>query len=112
MTSSLVSRLLQGGSGSPSTYDTLRKQDEDSEASDLEERAGMAVDDEHLREPFHDLDLDNAPINVGQMSTKSPRRPSPLQDVSGSRLKKSKRMSRPRWMPESHKLLDVEEADD
>jgi autophagy-related protein 9 len=112
MASNLVSRLLPTSNAPPSIYETIRQYDEDSDASDVEERAGLILDEENLREPFHELDLQNAHINTSQVSTKSPVSGKKAQEMQGARMKVSRRGSRPRWMKESHKLLDVEEADD
>ena len=54
MTSNLLSRILP--SGSPSVYEALRAEDETSDTADIEERAGMALDEENLGR--HDFDLD------------------------------------------------------
>ena len=111
MASNLVSRLLPTGTGT-SIDETLRQHDEDSDASDVEERAGLRLDEENLREHFHDLDLENVPTNTSQMSTKSHTNTTKVQDMQGGRMKVPKKGPRARWMKESHKLLDVEEADD
>ena len=109
MASNLVSRFLPATNGPPSIYETIRQHDEDTDEDDTEERAGLRLDEENLREHFHDLDLQNARINASQISTKSSLN---RRESQGSRMKASRKASRPRWMKESHKLLDVEEADD
>lgn len=60
MASNILSRFLPPETGSPSIYETLRQQDEDSDQSDVEQRAAMAVDEENLRQDFHDYELDDA----------------------------------------------------
>jgi autophagy-related protein 9 len=112
MASNLVSRLLPTSNGSPSIYETIRQYDEDSNESDVEERAGLMLDEENLREHFHELDVQNAPTNASPMSTKSPVNGKRVQGMQGAKMKASRKGSRPRWMKEPHKLLDVEEADD
>ena len=56
----MLSRFLPPAAGEPSIYETLRQQDESSDQSDLEERAGMALDEDNLRAGFHDYELDDA----------------------------------------------------
>ncbi|KAH8661633.1 autophagy-related protein 9 [Tricladium varicosporioides] len=71
MTSNLLSRLLPANPAAHSIYDDLRAHDEASE-SDLEEQAGLALDEENLR--FHDDELTNAEVFNGedsQMTTES-----------------------------------------
>ncbi|KAL8695350.1 MAG: hypothetical protein Q9218_000109 [Villophora microphyllina] len=59
MASNVLSRFLPASTGSPSIYETLRQEDESSDQSDVEERAGMAIDEENLGERFHDYELDH-----------------------------------------------------
>lgn len=65
MASNLLSRFLPPGTGSPSVYEALRQQDESSETSDVdvEERAGIALDEENLGHRFEDLELDQAQVD-------------------------------------------------
>ena len=60
MASNILSRFLPPALGEPSIYETLRQHDELSDQSDLEERAGMALDEENLGTGFHDYELDDA----------------------------------------------------
>lgn len=60
MAPALLSRFSLHAAGEPSIYETFRQQDESSDQSDLEERAGMAVDEENLGSTFHDYELDQA----------------------------------------------------
>ncbi|KAL8874335.1 MAG: hypothetical protein Q9174_000334 [Haloplaca sp. 1 TL-2023] len=62
MASTVFSRFLPADTGSPSIYETLRQQDE-SEISDLEERAAMAIDEEYLGEGFQDYELDASDLD-------------------------------------------------
>ena len=57
MASTVISRFLPPDTGSPSIYETLRQEDESSDHSDVEQRAGMAIDEENLREEFRDSEL-------------------------------------------------------
>lgn len=65
MASNLLSRLLPTNSAGRSIYDDLRAHDEASE-SDIEEQAGMAIDEENLR--FHDDELGGADVFTGEDS--------------------------------------------
>ena len=58
MASTILSRFLPSAAGEPSIYETLNQHDEASDHSDLEERAGMALDEENLGSAFHDHELD------------------------------------------------------
>lgn len=60
MASNILSRFLPPTAGEPSVYETLRQHDELSDQSDLEERAGMILDEENLGTGFHDYELDDA----------------------------------------------------
>ena len=60
MAPALLSRFSLHAAGEPSIYETFRQRDESSDQSDLEERAGMAVDEENLGSRFHDYELDEA----------------------------------------------------
>ena len=60
MASNILSRFLPPAAGEPSIYETLRQHEELSDQSDLEERAGMALDEENLGTGFHDYELDDA----------------------------------------------------
>ena len=60
MASAILSRLLPPGTGEPSIYETLQENDENSHQSDIEERAGMALDEENLGEGFQNYELNDA----------------------------------------------------
>lgn len=60
MASNILSRFLPPAAGEPSVYETLRQHDELSDQSDLEERAGMTLDEENLGTGFHDYEIDDA----------------------------------------------------
>ena len=59
-------------------YETLRQHDEGSDHSDLEDRAGMALDEENLGTGFHDYELDDALADAAasQAATSTRRGPS------------------------------------
>lgn len=102
MSSNILSRLLPP-TGSPSVYETIRQHDAGSEYSDVEERAGLVMEDQ--REQFSDRELEDALADAQDSeiispstalldqarSGKAPERASP----SGTRRRRS---SRPRWM--------------
>lgn len=77
MASNFLSRLLPPTNGTPSVYETLREYDEASEESDVEERAGMALDEENLGDSFHDNELDHALADAAesQVNTGSAAKP-------------------------------------
>ena len=60
MASNIFSRFLPPNAGSPSVYETLQQQDESPDQSDVEDRVGMAVDEENLGHKFQDYELDDA----------------------------------------------------
>lgn len=59
MTSNLLSRFLPTNPAGRSIYEDLRAHDQGSDTSDMEERAGMAIDEENLGVDFHAHELDN-----------------------------------------------------
>ena len=59
----MLSRLLPSGAGEPSIYETLRESEELSDPSDIEERAGMALDEDNLGGGFQDYELEEALVN-------------------------------------------------
>ena len=120
MASILISRLLPPNTSSPSVYETLREHDQLSDASDIEERAGMALDDENLDRAFPNYDLQRALEDAAesQATTESAmlmhRGPSKQQSHgrSGTHRAASHSKARPKWMQDSRRELDPEEADD
>ncbi|KAI9758551.1 MAG: Golgi transport complex subunit 6 [Chaenotheca gracillima] len=95
MASNLISRLLPPNNGSPSIYETLQQEDERSETSEIEERAGMTLDEENLQGGYEDFDLDHAQMaemeasqtaGDSDTSVSSPDRPRrQLRDFATSR---------------------------
>ena len=69
MASAILSRFLPPGPGEPSIYEALRENEETSDQSDIEERAGMALDEENLGEGFQDYELDDAIVNEAASPT-------------------------------------------
>jgi autophagy-related protein 9 len=116
MTSNLLSRLLPSNPTGRSIYDDLRAHDEASE-SDLEEQAGLAIDEENLR--FHDDELGNAEAFNGEDSRittgSTPFRTRQLQNQTnragnGSGGKSQGRRSK--WIAQSPRLLEEDGDDD
>lgn len=70
MMSKGLSRLLPSGNGE-SIYETLRQNEDSSDQSDIEEQAGMALDEENLKEGFNDYELDEVLANADLSSTPS-----------------------------------------
>lgn len=113
MASNILSRLLPTNPSGRSIYDDLRAHDEGSE-SDLEERAGLGVDEENLN--FRDEELGNADVFNGEESrittestaflTTEPNRPQADKSSGKSRKNRSK------WIAQSPRLLEEEGDDD
>ncbi|EXJ88922.1 hypothetical protein A1O3_01986 [Capronia epimyces CBS 606.96] len=113
MASNFFSRFTGSDNPSASIYETIRQHDNDSEGSDVEERAGLIAEAQVTGQAYHDLDSTDGDMN-------SP--PDPPYHLDGStagnnkgqasRKDKSRAQPRPRWNQGPHKLLDVEEADD
>ncbi|OGM39181.1 putative autophagy protein Apg9 [Aspergillus bombycis] len=117
MTSNILSRFLPPN-GSPSVYETLRRQDAESNPSDVEERAGLEFEDDR-RTQFSDRELEEAMVHAARDGIQSPS-PSPSepfltqrspQRTSGTATAKSgsrrRKHSRPRWMHQ-----DPDDGDD
>ncbi|KAI9842223.1 MAG: autophagy protein atg9 [Thelocarpon superellum] len=114
MASNFLSRLLPPREGEPSVYETLRAHDESSDVSDLEERAGMALDEENLGGGFEHYDFDHAAaaqMDESQMTTESTAF---LAEPSreGRRASALRSASRPKWMGPSRRAPEPEEGDD
>lgn len=67
MASNMFSKFLNSGNGE-SIYETLQQNDTSSDPSDVEERAGLALDEENLGREFHDFDLDLANADASPKS--------------------------------------------
>lgn len=75
MASNILSKFLPPALGSPSVYETLQQYDHSSDQSDLEERAGTALDEENLGAGFQDFELGDALTTTSHMnaSTNKPK---------------------------------------
>ncbi|KAI9755565.1 MAG: autophagy protein atg9 [Lichina confinis] len=119
--SNLLSRLLPPTTGSPSVYETLKQHDESSDASDVEERAGLALDEENLGQQFEGHDLDQAEAAALEDSP-APSDESPPPFEGDIKLRRSAswaqnkapggQPSRPRWMSPGGPFAAAEEGDD
>ncbi|RDW63971.1 hypothetical protein BP5796_10473 [Coleophoma crateriformis] len=111
MTSNLISRLIPTNPNTRSIYEDLRAH-EDASDSDIEERAGMALDEENLR--FQGTDLDAADIFNGEdsrlttVSTDFMTRKHAAPDAGKSRAN----MAASKWLPQSPRLLEEDGDDD
>ncbi|ESZ94097.1 putative mitochondrial carrier protein [Sclerotinia borealis F-4128] len=112
MTSNLISRLLPSNPQGRSIYDEIRAHDEASE-SDIEERAGMALDEENLR--FHDDELgEPADILDGESVTESTAFLPGQQQIPQKprHHRKGKGKDRSHHLAESPRLLEEDPDDD
>lgn len=118
MSSNILSRFLPP-TGSPSVYETIRQHDAGSEYSDLEERAGLVIEDQ--QEQFSDRELEDALADAQDSEIISPstallgrarsgKAPEQRASPSGTRRRK---LSQPRWMaqelPLGYELDDHDE---
>lgn len=96
----MFSRLLPSGAGEPSIYETLRESEELSGPSDIEERAGMALDEDNLGGGFQDHELEEALINEidspttlsrEESSSRIDSRPATSNHATATRSKRSLR---------------------
>ena len=107
MTSNVFSKFLPPAAGEPSIYDTLRQEEDESDQSDIEERAGMAIDEENLGTRFRDYDLDDA------LTDATSSHPAPFRTRgrdTGSQQRNSATVQDRSRDPPSRKI--VEEMDD
>lgn len=107
---------------SPSVYETLRQHDESSDTLDVEERAGMGIDEENLGHRFEEDDLDHADAAaaLGESPATSDQTTPFLPDDGKSEREGSPKQHgrsrhtfhRPRWMTHQAGILPAEEGDD
>ena len=117
MTSNLLSRLLPTNPSGRSIYDDLRAHDGAAESdADIEERAGMAIDEENLG--YHDDELGNADTFNGEdsrVTTKSTAFLTGQQNdrTPGAGVRASSRnKSQKGWFAQSPRLLEEDGDDD
>jgi autophagy-related protein 9 len=112
MSSNILSRLLPANPPGRSIYEDLRAHDEASE-SDIEEQAGMAVDEENLS--FRDDELENADVFDGEdsrITTGSTARPLAGGRPLAGRQNKKAQKSHSKWITRSPRLLEEDGDDD
>jgi autophagy-related protein 9 len=96
MASNLLSRLLPTQDGSPSIYETLRR-DEESDNTDVEERAGLVAQARNPEGSRYDLDAGLASALNAHASASSPR--SPDRKRSRSRKERDRKAKKSPWIP-------------
>lgn len=112
MASNILSRLIPSVHGSPSIYETIRQHDEDSDLSDVEERAGLSVDEGEFAEQPENVELNAVhPDYVDTTPRSIDARPSKGPGGKTHTTKPLKRARRSRWMA-TRGLGEVEEAED
>lgn len=113
MASNLLSRLLPSNPPSRSIYEELRAHDKASD-SDIEEQAGMALDEENLG--FHDDELGNADVFGGEDSRVTTESTAFLagQPRAATNIRQGRkvRQDRSRWLAQSPRLLEEDGDDD
>jgi autophagy-related protein 9 len=117
MTSNLLSRLLPSNPTGRSIYDDLRAHDEASE-SDLEEQAGLAIDEENLG--FHDDELGNADafngedsrITTGSTAFLTGQQQHNQNHGAGNSSRGKPQGRRSKWIAQSPRLLEEDGDDD
>ncbi|KAE8144331.1 autophagy-related protein 9 [Aspergillus avenaceus] len=120
MTSNILSRFLPPN-GSPSVYETLRQNDADSNASDVEERAGLTLEDDQtdqfsareLEAAMADAERDSMPSPTPSEPFLSQRAPRRISDEDHTNVgSRRHRHGRPHWMNKSSPRHDFDDGDD
>ncbi|KAJ5172898.1 Autophagy-related protein 9 [Penicillium capsulatum] len=105
MSSNVLSRLLPPNEA-PSIYEAIREHDAESDSSDVEERAGMAVGG-NPRDRFTDQELEDALADARDSDVSSPDaallgpRSAQKAPNRGSPVSRRHKPSRPRWMTQA-----------
>ena len=117
MASNLISRLLPSNPTARSIYEDLRAYDEASAPSDIEERAGLALDEENLG--FRDDELEDAEVFNGDDSRLTTDSTTFLAGEQRHRQvgadpdrKRRPQRSRSKWLAQSPRLLEEEGDND
>lgn len=106
MASNILSRLLPPTFGTPSIYETMREHDQPSEY-DIEERAGMALDEENLGVTFRDSEVDEALTDVNASRLHTSKLLNPKEKSQSAPRRVTPRQRRPSMSPKM-----AEEEDD
>lgn len=124
MKSNLLSRILPPA-GSPSVYEAIREHDADSNASDVEERAGLAWDEERVGgDHYNDRELEDAMADAQGSVLSSPTNSTTAflaQDRSskegkgkgkGKATSRHRKPNRPLWVQDGIPEYNADEADE
>jgi autophagy-related protein 9 len=112
MASNILSRLLPTNPQGRSIYDEIRAHDEASDP-DLEERAGMSLDEENLGFPAHELGNPAEVFDAESTTESTAFLPDPHQTPMKPRFdKKGKGRDLGRLLAESPRLLEEDPDDD
>ena len=106
MATKIFSRFLPPTTGEPSIYETLRQHDE-LDHSDVEERAGMAVDENDLGEQFHDHEPHGTDADPKLQAA-----PAKNREATGSNPPRPWHFSQNRRRTQKAKETEMEELDD
>lgn len=113
MSSNLLSRFRSTTEpAAASIYETIRQHDYDSDTSDLEERAGLALDQRNLEEDFRDFDPNDAPSESSHAMMQASHTNRILARSGSTNFRESRRQSSRRKMQRRNELTNVEEGDD
>ena len=112
MASNFLSRLLPPANGTPSVYETLREYDEASDESDVEERAGMTLDEENLGDNFHDYDLGQALADAAESQVNTGSAAKPEMRPGTSKRAGERSGLRSMWQQSPPKRAEADELDD
>ncbi|KAI1612467.1 autophagy protein Apg9-domain-containing protein [Exophiala viscosa] len=110
MASNFISRFAGSSNASASIYETLRQYDEDTDGSDVEERAGLAAGLRAARDGFHDLGESHMNMHTDRANSRHIETHGDGSRVMGK--DKHRVSQRPRWSSRPDRLLEVEEVDD
>ena len=112
MASNLLSRWRSSNNPSASIYETIRQHDQESGDSDIEEQAGLHVQEGTHGQPFYDAesrDQDQSETSSPVSARQSTPGARPGQRIGTAYGKKS---IRPKWLPTGKRLMDIDDADD
>src|SRR3954452_5700670 len=115
MASNLLSRFLSPTAASPSVYETIRQHDELSDTTDIEERAGLDLEEDGTAGGFEEYELDQAAANGNRRAPDSMtflKKSSPQQQRERGFSGGLRSLSRPRWLASSPRLAEADEEDD
>ena len=109
--SNILSRFLPPGSAS--VYEAIRQHDAESNVSDVEERAGIAFNDDP-QDHFSDHELEEALADARESSSPSPSSPFLSHDDPSPRQRPGGAASghRRRWLQESPPGVETDDRDD